>query len=37
METIFNNFDEDGSGSLTLNEVQELFRQNEVDLDKKTL
>lgn len=37
IETIFQNFDSDGSGSLDINELTELFRQNGINLDKETV
>lgn len=37
IETIFTKFDTDGSGSLDLNEIIDLFRQNMVNLDKDTV
>ena len=37
IEAIFNNFDCDGSGSLDINELVELFRQNGINLDKFTV
>lgn len=37
IEAIFRNFDSDGSGSLDINELVELFRTNGVVLDKETV
>lgn len=37
IEAIFKNFDSDGSGSLDINELVELFRANGVILDKDTV
>ena len=37
IEAIFKNFDSDGSGSLDMNELVELFLSNGVTLDKETV
>ena len=37
IETIFRKFDQDGSGSLDINELVDLFKQNKVKLDKDTV
>lgn len=37
IETLFLKFDSDGSGSLDLNEIVDLFKQNMVKLDKETI
>ena len=37
IEAIFKNFDSDGSGSLDIGELVELFHSNGVDLDKDTV
>jgi len=37
IETIFKKFDADGSGSLDLGELIDLFKQNKVYLDKETV
>jgi len=37
IEQIFTKFDSDGSGSLDINELVDLFRQNKVRLDKDTV
>ena len=37
IEAIFKNFDSDGSGSLDINELVDLFRSNGVVLDKETV
>ena len=37
IETLFTNFDVDGSGSLDLNELIDLFKENRIKLDKETV
>lgn len=37
IEQLFKNFDADGSGALDLNELQELFGQNRIYLEKDTI
>ena len=37
IEAIFKKFDADGSGGLDLDELVELFQQNDVHLDKATI
>ena len=37
MNKLFERFDTDGSGALDMNEIFELFRQNEVELDMDTI
>ena len=37
MEQIFKKFDSDGSGSLDLGELVDLFRQNKIHLDREVV
>ena len=37
IEAIFKKFDSDGSGGLDIDELVELFSQNDVNLDKETI
>ena len=37
MEEIFKKFDSDGSGSLDIGELVDLFRQNKIHLDKEVV
>lgn len=37
IEQLFKNFDADGSGALDLGELQELFRENRINLDKDVI
>ena len=37
IQTFFAQFDTDGSGALDLNELADLFKQNKLKIDKKTI
>ena len=37
IEAFFSRFDADGSGALDLNELTDLFKQNKLKIDKKTV
>jgi len=37
IQSFFSRFDTDGSGALDLNELTDLFKQNKLKIDKKTV
>ena len=37
IECLFKNFDADGSGSLDIQEIIDLFKENQIRLDKETI
>jgi Ca2+-binding EF-hand superfamily protein len=37
MELLFEKFDADGSGALDMDEIFELFKQNNVEIDRETI